>query len=1296
VNSGLSLRAIRAELGTFRSYQTGAAAREDAHAKEAARRMAVLARNAERTLAAFNDEAARRRAETEKAGCDAVEAAKINGVRRRERLQKAATTRKLRLQARFEAQNGREVFGFQKGTLDAEKRHAADLASAEARWAAISAAIQAATGDWIDRRARLRRAYGGVGKFRRWFSDERPWSQPDLGPDEDHALAAATAAIAELDAAARRAGVHPLALGCRLFPAWACLLVPAGLAAAAVFALPALGRPAIPATQAAEGAAGLFALAASARWVAARLLHGPAEAAAHKLSDARHRLDSALTRAATRREAEIGAAQTLFTTTTQSIRDQWTDHEITFAAERQATLDALTRRAEGANAKCARLAARSIERAERRRKSNAATLESELLAELARIKDANAAEAQRMERFIASEREALAAESGPIRAALDEFFAAAARTALSTVAPWSDPAWESWTPGDGSRDAASFGTVTISPQAAGIPKPARAANGDDDLALPLFLVQPEDSVVALETDKVGAEEAGDVLFNLALRLLCLSRPGGIRLTVLDPAGLGRTFASLMHLADYADARSGAGRRIWTEPAEIEERLAELTTQLEKVLQTYLRNEFANLAEYNAKAGALAEPLHLLVVGGFPLNFSEPAVRRLMNLITNGGRCGILTLVHWDRRRGSPVGFLPEELGKAGVHLIRTAAGWNAAPSLGPGVRIAVESPPPPGLASALLHKIGAAGARAGRVISPFAEIAPDPAGIWGESTRDEIRIPIGRTGAAKVQELSLGKGTRQHALISGKTGSGKSNLLHVIVTSLALRCSPDEIEFYLVDFKKGVEFKAYAAARLPQARVVAIESDRDFGLSVLERVDEELRRRGELFRTHGVQDMPGYRKATDQPLPRCLLLVDEFQEFFVQEDRVSHNAAGLLDRIVRQGRAFGVHVILASQTLGGAYALARATLGQMAVRIAFHCDEADAHLIMNDENSHPRLLSRPGEGLYNDAAGAVEANSPFQAAWLPDDERETLLAALRLRADGGHWAASTPVVFEGSAPARIQENTLLARCLATPPVRPPPTALGWLGAPNSIKDPTAAAFSRAAGSNLLIVGQRDDTTLSLLVSSVISLAAQFPPDAARFVIIDSAAQGSPAAGLLDRVVNALPQPVERLTPGQAAEAVERLAADLDARITSGSDGQPEVFIVVAGLQNCRKLKPDDSFGFGSTDGDAARAAAAFQRIYTEGPALGLHLLVSADSYGNANRFLGRKGVGEFEMRTLLQMSASDSSSLVDQPTAASLGLYGGLFYNDREGGIETFRPYSPPDPACLADISARLQARRSR
>ena len=78
--------------------------------------------------------------------------------------------------------------------------------------------------------------------------------------------------------------------------------------------------------------------------------------------------------------------------------------------------------------------------------------------------------------------------------------------------------------------------------------------------------------------------------------------------------------------------------------------------------------------------------------------------------------------------------------------------------------------------------------------------------------------------------MRLGKGTSQHVLIAGKTGSGKSTMMHALITNLALNYSPNEIQFYLIDFKKGVEFKLYDHYKLPHARVIAIESERELSL----------------------------------------------------------------------------------------------------------------------------------------------------------------------------------------------------------------------------------------------------------------------------------------------------------------------------------------------------------------------------------------------------------------------------------------------------------------------------------
>ena len=69
------------------------------------------------------------------------------------------------------------------------------------------------------------------------------------------------------------------------------------------------------------------------------------------------------------------------------------------------------------------------------------------------------------------------------------------------------------------------------------------------------------------------------------------------------------------------------------------------------------------------------------------------------------------------------------------------------------------------------------------------------------------------------------------------------------------------------------------------------------------RLDGELKRRGDLLRAAGVQDLADYRKARPgERMPRVLLVVDEFQELFVEDDKLAQDSALLLDRLVRQGR----------------------------------------------------------------------------------------------------------------------------------------------------------------------------------------------------------------------------------------------------------------------------------------------------------------------------------------------------------------------------------------------------------
>jgi energy-coupling factor transporter ATP-binding protein EcfA2 len=889
---------------------------------------------------------------------------------------------------------------------------------------------------------------------------------------------------------------------------------------------------------------------------------------------------------------------------------------------------------------------------------------------------------------------------------LRRFQAAAERIAAGCdrlFPPWDAPAWRHWTPPAEIPPAIRFGhgAVELARIKGGMPEDERLRPPSSEFTLPLLLPFPQRSLLLLKAAGDGRARAVQAVQAIMLRMLTAMPPGKLRFTILDPVGLGENFSAFMHLADYDEQLIAS--RIWTDTAHIEQRLANLTDHMENVIQVYLRNEFQSIEEYNRSAGEMAEPYRVLVVADFPANFSEAAAHRLKSIVTSGARCGVFTLLAVDTKLPSPRQFHLADLEPDAMVLAWNEGRfhWQHA-DYGP-VPATLEEPPPAERFTEIVRAVGREVKDVSRVEVPFECAAPDEPDWWTADSRGGIDVPLGRAGAMKLQHLDLGKGTSQHVLISGKTGAGKSTLLHVLITNLALRYSPDEIALYLVDFKKGVEFKAYARFGLPHARVVAVESEREFGLSVLQHLDGELRRRGDLFRTLGVQDLKGYR--TSQPearLPRILLVVDEFQELFVDDDRIAQEAALLLDRLVRQGRAFGIHVLLGSQTLGGAYSLARSTIGQMAVRIALQCSEADAHLILSEENTAARLLTRPGEAIYNDANGIYEGNHPFQVVWLSDSLRDEYLGRIAALAKQRKYAGPPAIVFEGNVLSDLSENRQLRELLAAG--RWPEAAAGpraWLGSAVAIAEPTSAVFLRQSGANLLLVGHREEAALGVMTAAMLSLAAQHPPcdprpgGGAQFYVLDGTRPDAPEAGFWRRVAPVLPHAVKVSLVRDAGEMLAEIAAEVARRQQEALDKAPPVYLLIYNVGRFRDLRKEDEFSFGSDDGRPPSPAKQFATILRDGPALGIHTLVWCDSYTTLGRIVDRQGLRDFEMRVLFQMNPTDSSNLMDTPDAARLGIHRAIYYDDAQGRMEKFRPYGLPGDDWLAWVRGQLQGRRA-
>ncbi len=782
--------------------------------------------------------------------------------------------------------------------------------------------------------------------------------------------------------------------------------------------------------------------------------------------------------------------------------------------------------------------------------------------------------------------------------------------------------------------AQSNGSTTTLPQV--------LADAEIPSSLPVVLHRRLHSGVMVTAHHSQMEQAIEVAHQILWRLLTGVAPGRTKLTLIDPLGRGQHFTSFMALADHDPAI--VGHRVWTTDSKIEERLGELAHHVEDVLQSSLRDRFERIEDYNELAGSMAEPYRAVAAIGFPEGLSRIGYKHLKALIESGLRCGIFTLLVRDDSKPWP-SDMPLPAGDKLLCLsVDQSGNWKLDCDGLDHLPLQPAACPPAPMRSELVERIGTAAVESSRVEIPLDAILS--AQLEGQgSTDDGIDICIGSQGANRSLSLDLGEGVRQHVLIAGKTGSGKSTLLHSIITSGAYRYRPDQLHFYLLDFKKGVEFKSYADANLPHARVIGIESEREFGRSVLQRLDVELQRRGEKFRSVAAQELSEYRKASGESLPRIMLVIDEFQELFVRDDRLAGDCAMLLDRLVRQGRSFGMHVILSSQSLAGAYSLPRATLGQMAVRIALQCSEADAALILSDDNTAARLISRPGEAIYNDAGGLVEGNQPFQVAWLSSDRHREMLQAMAARDKTYAEQLDPPVIFEGNRPCRwsaAMANAAIRGESATTGMR------GLLGESVEIGPPLAVELTRNAGRNILLISPSE--TRGGVIASTTSAFAKSQGEL-QVVYFDGArVDDAPSvAPWLEQVgVH-----VESIKPRDSERRIIELAELVKSR--GDETAAPPILLIIEPLERFRDFRQDDTFNFSLDSASAGgNAASSLRDVLRDGPSANVFTILSCGGVETFGRWLPRSSHHDLELRILGRLNATDSSTLIDSPHGVRL------------------------------------------
>ena len=343
---------------------------------------------------------------------------------------------------------------------------------------------------------------------------------------------------------------------------------------------------------------------------------------------------------------------------------------------------------------------------------------------------------------------------------------------------------------------------------------------------------PEKGGLLLKARDLGRAKAVQVLQALMLRFLTALPPGKVRFTIVDPVGLGDNFASFMHLADYDELLVTS--RIWTEPLQIDQRLADITGHMENVIQKYLRHQFKTIEEYNVAAGEVAEPYRVLVVANFPTNFTAEAARRLVSIVNSGAGCGVFALVSVDARVPLPHGFNLSDLEQQCLNLIWKNEKFTFKDEVLSQFELALDAPTEAPITTRLVNAIGSQAKNASRVEVPF----------------DFVRLLRTKSGTTTVGASScrsasgaasrawrLGRGTAQHGLIAGKTGSGKSRCCTPSSPTWRATYGPDEVEMY--SSTKKASNSNYAEHRLPRPR--GGHRANGIRLSVLQRLDAQVK-----------------------------------------------------------------------------------------------------------------------------------------------------------------------------------------------------------------------------------------------------------------------------------------------------------------------------------------------------------------------------------------------------------------------------------------------------------------------
>lgn len=808
------------------------------------------------------------------------------------------------------------------------------------------------------------------------------------------------------------------------------------------------------------------------------------------------------------------------------------------------------------------------------------------------------------------------------------------------------------------------------------------------ITLPFFREIEEGYSVYIETKDASTEKSNNALRDYVWKIL-MNFTAGQTVPVLLDADITAT------LTCFKEIGENAGRKMvtspWSDEEDIEREVSKVALEHTNLTTSYSGDTQARLER---------EPVYFVAARSFPKGFTKRAAQRLSKIFRAGSGNGFFGVVLANL--AELTGQKDDEEWRSFVAAIKASSLYVSEENgtyyiSDNGERDVFEF-------EAVMHSEDAlndirteiiAGVKSySRQIEKFECLFSKDSGniektdvhnvnTWYQSDAgNSFEVPLGISGASKVQKFRI-SGTAQHALLSGITGSGKSALLRTLIVGAMMKYSPQNVNFYLIDFKEGVEFESFSRYKLPWIKVIALNTQRIFALEILEYIKAEFEHRAEIMAQKGVNNIS---MITDEVFPRIILVFDEIQELLRADDEITEKCVQILATLVSEGRAMNVNVIIASQNFAVCNGI-KDIKTNMAIRIAFPGAPESTKEIMGEDFDGSQLeQGGKGYGAINEASGEKGRTSFFSGGYLAPEELMGILAMFE--ATMANRRAETRIMSVHIERDRENKFNRFIRNSEVIPNRIASRYEMMLGDEFIINRRREYYISLEKGENMAVIGKSEKTARSIFCCAVLSaLYGELASDAEKIKnelvrLIDLSDEDEENSDYFAFMHSLFPRQISRVGLSKSAEMINDTYSLLEDRVNGVKPSAERLFLMIFGIDSITPLRREKA-----AEGTLTLKHKLY-RILQDGPEHGINCIVWSRSFSIFKDIFEDEILdNDISKRIYFGDNQQEANELTSfDENVKKLGEKTVLFKDTDKTTASTFRVFELPDRSWIAKI----------